>query len=572
MHCGSVYASVATRLLRPCLLPFLSKESLLIDPGDNLGVALRSLTPGEIVTLGERRVEITAAIPPKQKFTLQAMAAGERARMYGVTVGIATQPIAAGALVTTGNLKHDADGFTGTRSGKFNWQAPDVSVWRNRHFEGYHRSDGSVGTANHWVVIPMVFCETRNVNAIRSAFERALGYEKTTHYQQLATRLVETYRAGADRDAILEVTCEPLESSAASRVFPNLDGIQFLTHSLGCGGTRDDANALCGLLAGYITHPNVAGATVLSLGCENAQLEILEEAILARSPHFDKPLLTYRQQSYPDEKTLLETAIKDTFLGLVEANNISRAPASLDKLCIGVECGGSDGFSGISANPTLGALSDQVVTLGGRVILSEFPELCGVEQELVNRCVTDEVALRFTELTSAYAARARAVGSDFSQNPSPGNIRDGLITDAIKSAGAAKKGGSSPVVAALDYPEVATAPGLNLLCTPGGDVESTTAMAGAHANIILFTTGLGTPTGNPVCPVIKVSTNTELAERLPDLIDFDTGGIIRGESGIEELGCRLLDLVIEVASGRVRTKAQILGQEDFQPWKRGVSL
>ena len=548
------------------------KEALLIDPSDNLGVALRPLSPGEIVSFGEHHIEITAPIPPKQKFTLRAMAPGDRARMYGVTVGIATAAIPAGGLVSTANLKHDADGFTRTRSREYQWSPPDVSHWQGRTFDGYHRSDGSVGTANHWVVIPMVFCETRNVNAIRTAFERALGYEKTTHYQQLAARLVEAYKAGAARDALIEIACDDLTENNASRVFPNLDGIQFLTHTLGCGGTRDDANTLCGLLAGYITHPNVAGATVLSLGCENAQLEILEAAIRERSPHFDKPLLTFRQQGYADEKTLLEAAIKETFVGMTEANKATRSPAPLDKLCIGVECGGSDGFSGISANPTLGALSDQLVTLGGRIILSEFPELCGVEQELVDRCVSDKVAERFTELTSAYAARAKAVGSDFSQNPSPGNIRDGLITDAIKSAGAAKKGGNSPVVEALDYPEIATKPGLTLLCTPGGDAESTTAMAGAHAQIIIFTTGLGTPMGNPVTQVIKVSTNTELAERLPDLIDFDTGAIIRGEATIEELGNRLLDFVIEVASGRAITKAQRLGQADFQPWKRGVSL
>jgi altronate hydrolase len=341
---------------------------------------------------------------------------------------------------------------------------------------------------------------------------------------------------------------------------------------MGCGGTRNDAASLCGLLAGYITHPNVAGATVLSLGCENAQLDLLEAAIRERSPSFDKPLLTYRQQSYPDEKTLLETAIKETFLGLIEANKAERQPAPLAKLCIGVECGGSDGFSGISANPAVGALSDRVVALGGSVVLSEFPELCGVEQELIDRCVSDEVAARFTELTSAYAARAKAVGSDFSQNPSPGNIRDGLITDAIKSAGAAKKGGSSPVVETLDYPEIVRKPGLHLLCTPGGDAECTTALAGSHANLILFTTGLGTPMGNPICPVVKISTSSELARRLPDLIDFDTGPIIRGESSIEATGEALLDFVIEVASGRLQTKAQQLGQSDFQPWKRDVSL
>ncbi|MCB1203566.1 MAG: altronate dehydratase [Verrucomicrobiae bacterium] len=548
------------------------KPALLIDPSDNLGVALRALSPEETVSLGDQEVKLSETIPPKQKFTLAAMAPGDKARMYGVTVGVVTHPISAGGLVTTANLKHDADGFTGTRSGAFQWTPPSVERWSNRTFEGYHRADGSVGTANHWIVVPMVFCETRNVNAIRAAFERALGYEKTTHYQNLADRLVECYRGGGEDVAIRSIPIDDPRTSNRSRVFPNIDGIQFLTHTMGCGGTRDDAETLCGLLAGYITHPNVAGATVLSLGCENAQLEILEEQIRRRCPHFAKPLLTYRQQAFPDERTLLETAIKETFLGLIEANGLSREPAGLEHLCVGVECGGSDGFSGISANPAVGAFSDRIVALGGKVILSEFPELCGVEQELVNRCLSDEIATRFTSLTSAYAARAKAVGSDFSQNPSPGNIRDGLITDAIKSAGAAKKGGTSPVVDALDYPEMVRRPGLTLLCTPGGDVESTTALAGAHANVILFTTGLGTPTGNPVAPVVKISTNSELAKRLPDLIDFDTGAIIRGEESIEVSGEALLDLVIEVASGRLETKAQRLGQNDFQPWKRGVSL
>lgn len=547
------------------------KPALVIDPNDNLAVALRALAAGETVDLDRRAITLVEAIPAKQKFTLVDFAAGSRATMYGVTVGVATRAIPQGGLVNTENLKHDADGFTGKPRTTFRWTAPSVDRWKSRTFDGYHRADGSVGTANHWLVIPMVFCETRNVNAIRAAFERALGYEKTSAYQQLADRLAERWKSGATTEELRAIELAP-ETSAPSRLFPNLDGIQFLTHSMGCGGTRDDARTLCGLLAGYITHPNVAGATVLSLGCENAQLELLEEAIRKRSPNFDKPLLTYRQQGWPDEQTLLTAAIRDTFCALIESNHATRQPASLDHLCLGMECGGSDGFSGISANPALGALADRTVALGGKVILSEFPELCGVEQELVDRCVSEEVAARFTELTSAYAARARAVGSDFSQNPSPGNIRDGLITDAIKSAGAAKKGGTSPIVEALDYPGMVTKPGLSLLCTPGGDVESTTAMAGAHANVILFTTGLGTPTGNPVAPVIKVSSNSELARRLPDLIDFDTGPIIRGEAGIDELGEQLLDLVIEVASGRVATKAQILGQNDFQPWKRGVSL
>ncbi|MEX2581304.1 MAG: altronate dehydratase family protein [Verrucomicrobiales bacterium] len=546
--------------------------ALLIDPVDNLAVALRQLAPGEAVEVDSRVVRIAEAIPAKQKFALEDFGVGDRATLYGVTVGVATDAIPRGGLVGTRNLRHDADAFSRERQDRPAWTPPSVERWRNRTFDGFVRDDGAVGTANHWIVVPMVFCETRNVNAIRAAFERALGYAKTTHYEKLAGELVSQYRSGADPEALSSITCEELEEKRSDRVFPKVDGIKFLTHSLGCGGTREDAAALCGLLAGYITHPNVAGATVLSLGCENAQLELLEDAISERAPRFDKPLLTFKQQAYPNEKILLETAIKETFVGLTKANRTQRRPAPLDKLCLGVECGGSDGFSGISANPTLGAVSDRLVALGARVILSEFPELCGVEQELVNRCVSGEVADRFVELTAAYAERARAVGSDFSQNPSPGNIRDGLVTDAMKSAGAAKKGGTSPVVAALDYPEIVTEPGLNLLCTPGGDVESTTAMAGAHANLIVFTTGLGTPTGNPVCPVVKVSSNTELAERLPDLIDFDTGSVIRGETSPEALADDLLELIVEIASGRIQTKAQQLGQDDFQPWKRGVSL
>lgn len=548
------------------------QTALLIDPSDNLGVALQPLCPGDVVNINGHKIEITQPVAAKHKFALAPLKKGDRCTLYGVTVGVMTENLSAGGLIHTENLEHESDGFSRNREPFTKWQAPDVSPWQDRTFDGYHRSEESVGTANHWVVIPMVFCENRNVNAIRRAFERSLGYERTSHYQDFAHALVDGYRKGQSAKALSEISCDSLSEPGANRVFPNVDGIKFLTHTMGCGGTRDDANALCGLLAGYITHPNVAGATVLSLGCENAELRILEEAIHQRVPDFDRPILTFRQQEFPDEQTLLETAIRSTFIGMIEANKATRSPASLDKLSLGVECGGSDGFSGISANPTLGMASDRLVALGGKVILSEFPELCGVEQELVNRCVSDEVADRFVDLTSSYAARAEAVGSGFSHNPSPGNIKDGLITDAIKSAGAAKKGGTSPIVDAFDYPDIARKPGLNLLCTPGGDVESTTAMAGAHANIIVFTTGLGTPTGNPVCPVIKASSSTELAERLPDMIDFDTGGIIRGETDLDALSGELLDLIIEVASGRQPTKAQMLGQDDFQPWKRGVSL
>jgi altronate hydrolase len=272
------------------------------------------------------------------------------------------------------------------------------------------------------------------------------------------------------------------------------------------------------------------------------------------------------------ETDLMAMAIRQTFAGLITANECRRAPAPLSKLCVGLECGGSDGFSGISANPAIGFTSDLLVALGGSVILSEFPELCGVEQELSDRCVTTETAKRFTDLMTVYNDRAKAVGSGFDMNPSPGNVRDGLITDAIKSAGAAKKGGTSPVTDVLDYTEPVTKPGLTLLCTPGNDVESTTAEVGSGANIVLFTTGLGTPTGNPIAPVIKIATNTAMFERMKDIMDINTGTIIEGRETIEEAGSRILDYIIEVASGERIVNAVRLGQDDFIPWKRGVSL
>jgi altronate hydrolase len=361
-------------------------------------------------------------------------------------------------------------------------------------------------------------------------------------------------------------------SSTAQRLFPNVDGIKFLTHTGGCGGTRQDAEALCGLLAGYITHPNVAGATVLSLGCQNAQVDILLDEIKKRDAAFSKPLYILEQQKIGKESDLLSQAIKQTFAGLVKANEYKREPAPINKLCIGLECGGSDGFSGISANPAIGYTSDLLVAAGGSVILSEFPELCGVEQELSDRCVNNETAQRFGQLMKTYGERAKAAGSGFDMNPSPGNIKDGLITDAIKSAGAAKKGGTSPVVAVLDYPELVTKPGLNLLCTPGNDVESTTAEVGSGATVVLFTTGLGTPTGNPIAPVVKIASNTILYNKMSDIIDVNTGSIIEGEETIEQAGERILDYIIKVASGEVQVSAVRHGQDDFIPWKRGISL
>lgn len=545
---------------------------LKVHPNDNVIVALSDLPKGSSIIYENESYILTDSIPAKHKFVTESLAVGDPVIMYGVLVGKASQPVEKGGLISTLNLKHAAAEYTGKQK-DIAWTAPDVSKWKNKTFNGFHRKDGKVGTANFWLFVPTVFCENRNLEFIKDALEKELGYGKTEKYKTFTHSLVSMLASDAEG---VEKLKSPLKLEEhivpTKRVFENIDGIKFLTHQGGCGGTRQDSGALAGLLAGYCNHPNVAGVTILSLGCQHMQTDELLSEIRKRNPNFDKPLIIFEQQKSLSEEWLLTEAIRQTLLALVEANKQTRKPAPLDKLVLGVKCGGSDGFSGISANPAVGYAADLLVGLGGSVVLAEFPELNGVEQELADRCVTPELADKFVGLMRAYSAQAKAVGSGFDANPSPGNIRDGLITDAIKSAGAAKKGGTSPVTDVLDYTEPVTKPGLNLLCTPGNDVEATTGKAGSGANLILFTTGLGTPTGNPVCPVIKVATNSELAKRMPDIIDINTGTIITGEDTIESMGEKILDFCIEVASGNITPKAVCLGQDDFIPWKRGVSL
>lgn len=545
----------------------MKHKVLKIHPEDNVLVALTGLEKGTTVSFEGTEYTLQDDIPAKHKFFMNDMHAGDEVMMYGVLVGKTQNDIPRGGRITTENTKHAASGYD-WHNVAYEWQAPDVSKFKGRTFNGYHRKDGRVGTANYWLFIPTVFCENRNLDVIREAMHNELGYAVTDKYKQYTKELVAAYNKGEDIAAI------NLHASAAKteRPFKNIDGIKFLNHQGGCGGIRQDAAILSKLLAAYANHPNVGGITVLSLGCQNLQTADFLKDLEEQNPDFDKPLYIFEQQQSQSEEQLIAEAIRKTFEGLVEINKQEREPASLDKLCIGVKCGGSDGFSGISANPAVGYCSDLVVALGGKILLAEFPELCGVEQELIDRTKEENTARKFIRLMKSYETMVTNAGSGFHMNPSPGNIKDGLITDAMKSAGAAKKGGTSPVVDVLDYTEPATKPGLNLVCTPGNDVEATTGKAASGATLILFTTGLGTPTGNPVCPTIKVSTNSNLTKRMNDIIDIDCGPVIEGEKTIAEMGEEMLEYCIKAAGGEIIPKAVQLNQDDFIPWKRGVSL
>jgi altronate hydrolase len=547
----------------------MKRKVLKVHEDDNVLVALTDLSKGESIAYNGDSYVLQDDIKAKHKFFTADMQVGDKVIMYGVLVGTAQQFIPKGGWMNTSNVKHAAAPYE-YRKVEYKWTAPDVSKFKNRTFNGYHRKDGSVGTANYWLFIPTVFCENRNLDVIKEALHNELGYAVTGKYKQFAHQLLQSYQDGQSLD---DVDIFSLQSSPKlNRPFRNVDGIKFLNHQGGCGGIRQDAAVLSKLLAAYANHPNVAGVTVLSLGCQNLQVQDFKNDLKAAAPGFDKPLLIFEQQQSQSEEQLIADAIRETYKGLIEINKIERKPASLDKMCVGVKCGGSDGFSGISANPAVGYCSDLLVALNAKVLLAEFPELCGAEQNLIDRTKDETAARKFMRLMKAYSDAAEAAGSGFHMNPSPGNIKDGLITDAIKSSGAAKKGGTSPVVDVLDYTEPATKPGLSLVCTPGNDVEATTGKAASGATLILFTTGLGTPTGNPVCPTIKVSSNSNLTKRMNDIIDIDTGPVIEGDKTIEQMGEDILEYCIKAASGEVIPKAVLLNQDDFIPWKRGVSL
>lgn len=535
------------------------KTLIKIHPKDNIAIALVDFAAGAQVAFEGRPLIFLDPIRAKHKIALEDLNGGDAIHMYGVLVGKAVGAIPRGSLLTTQNVKHQTEPTRG-RTQHFSWTPPPVDHWKERTFMGYHRPDGQVGTANIWLFFPLVFCENRNIEVLREVFEKELAVQRPSKHQLILRRLL---HPSSDTPTLGDQEEKgPLESIE----------VRFITHQGGCGGIRQDSQMLAKLLAGYVNNPNVAGATVLSLGCQNLQVDIFKKALEALNPDLQKPVLIYEQQKLGTVEQMLSTVIGESFAAIKQADTIQRRPAPLSKIKLGLECGGSDGFSGISANPALGYASDILAAVGGSPILAEFPELSGVEQELVNRCVEDRDGKRFLELMRDYERSVVDAGSGFDMNPSPGNIKDGLITDAMKSAGAAKKGGTSPVTAVLDYGEYVTKPGLNLLCTPGNDVESTTALAGSGANMMVFTTGLGTPTGNPVAPVVKLSSNSELAARMPDIIDVDAGPVIKGEKTIAEMGEELLEFIIAVASGEKRTKAMELNQYDFIPWKRGVSL
>jgi len=387
----------------------MSAPYIQLHPNDNVLVALENLEVGLKISFKGMEFKLSQHVPAKHKFAIAELKTGDEVVMYGVLVGKVVQKIPQAGLISIDNITNATEAYTaGIKN--YNWTAPDVAGWKDRTFDGYHRTDGRVGTANYWLVLPLTFCENRNIEVLKSTLTESLGYPSDKDYTVDIHPLVRSYKEGASKEILLEshIIRSPQDASR-ERVFQNVDGIKFLTHDGGCGGTREDSQALCALLSGYITHPNVAGATILSLGCQHIQIPDIRHKIREMDPSFSKSLVVLEQQGRNSEEEYIAEAIKKTFVGLTEADKIQRKPAPLSKLTLGLECGGSDGFSGISANPTLGYVSDMLVALGSITILSEFPELNGIEQDLLNRCQDRKLAEKFASIMKQYAERAIAL-------------------------------------------------------------------------------------------------------------------------------------------------------------------
>jgi len=496
-----------------------------VDPRDHVVVTSGPLRAGAALPSPAGPVAVRDDVPAGHKIAVCRVEVGQVVLKYGRPIGRATNPIEVGDWVHTHNLATVLE-----EPSEYRYVPAELDMAISSEdavqsgeliFSGIRRANGTVGTRNEIWIVPTVGCVNRSAERIaRVAEDRFRG---------------------------------------------KVDGIHAFSHPYGCSQLGDDLGHTRRVLAGLIRHPNVGGALVLGLGCENNQVEALLEAAGDVDP--DR-VAFFDAQDVPDEVDEGLSAV----LRLVErAENDRREPCPISELVVGMKCGGSDGFSGISANPVVGRIADRVTGLGGRVILTEVPEMFGAERLLMNRAVDEEVFVRIVELIDRFKRYFRDHGQAIYENPSPGNLEGGLTTLEEKSLGAVQKGGRARVSDVLAYGDPVRRPGLSLLEAPGNDGVSSTAMVVSGATVLLFTTGRGTPLGFPV-PTVKISSNAEIAEKKPHWIDFNAGTVLDGDATLAEATDTLLDLVLDVASGRKLANNEKHDYREIAIWKDGVTL
>ncbi|WP_437819957.1 UxaA family hydrolase [Sorangium sp. So ce1078] len=496
-----------------------SRRAVTLDAADSVAVVLESVREGERCALpGGGAVTARGPIPLGHKIALRRIQRGSSVIKYGHPIGVATSEIEAGSWVHSHNLKSELEGTLSYEPPRapYSWPRPRASAAIPATFSGFRRSDGTVGIRNEIWIIPTVGC--------------------------------------------INKTAESVAADARGRL--GIDAHAF-SHPHGCSQLGDDRSYTRKILAGLARHPNAAGVLVLALGCENNTLDSLKAEIGAFDPDRIKFLAV---QEVSDERSAA--------LGLIEAlgryaARFRQEELPVSELTIGLKCGGSDAFSGITANPTVGCVSDLLVAWGGSALLTEVPEMFGAEAVLMERASSALVFEQTVSLINDFKSYYLRHGHEVYENPSPGNRDGGITTLEEKSLGCIRKSGTSPVSDVIAYGAPRKARGLTLVAGPGNDLVSTTALAAAGAHLILFTTGRGTPFGGPV-PTLKIATNSALAERKPAWIDFDAGRLLRG-AGLDELGEELFKLVVDVASGK-RTKSDLSGNRDIAIFKDGVTL
>ena len=495
----------------------IMQDIVKINQNDNVAVALRPLNKGEVLQTAETAVTLMEDIPQGHKFALKEIKSGEEVVKYGFRIGFAKEDIQPGQWVHVHNVK-TALGDVLT----YDYEPEghqDVEPTEHTYFEGYRRTDGKAGIRNEIWIIPTVGC----VNSIAKA----------------------------------------LETAAKKFVGGNVEDVIAFQHPYGCSQMGDDQENTRKVLADMIHHPNAGGVLVLGLGCENSNIPVLMDYIGA----YDEQRVKFLQcQDVEDE---MEEAMKLIGELAVYAGAFSREKIDASELIIGMKCGGSDGLSGITANPVVGAFSDLLVSKGGTTILTEVPEMFGAETLLMNRCATPELFDKTVDLINNFKNYFTSHNQTIYENPSPGNKKGGISTLEDKSLGCTQKSGSALVKGVLEYGEPVKVKGLNLLSAPGNDLVAATALAVSGAHMVLFTTGRGTPFASPV-PTVKISSNSKLAGHKNNWIDFNAGRMVEDKTK-EELAEELLGYVLEVASGR-KVKSEEAGFHDMAIFKQGVTL
>lgn len=491
-------------------------DYIIIDNNDSVGVALKDIQTGYTLESHYGRLSLLENIPAGHKFALRDIKDGEPVIKYGHTIGYAIGKISAGSRVHTKNLRTSLGDIL---SYSYVPEFEELKNTEKAYFNGYRRKDGKAGIRNQVWIIPTVGC----VNSIALALERKASF------------LIEG----------------------------SLEGIIAFPHPYGCSQLGDDQDNTLKLLAGLIRHPNAAGILVLGLGCENCNIDVLKSYIETIDDERVKFLQCQDTEDEIEEGIRLLKELSDY------AKQFTREPIEAKELIVGLKCGGSDGFSGITANPLVGDFSDILISKQGTAILTEVPEMFGAENILMKRCKSEEIFNKTVSMINGFKEYYISHDQPIYENPSPGNKEGGITTLEEKALGCTQKAGSAPVEDVLSYGEPVINRGLNLLSAPGNDLVATTALAASGAHLVLFTTGRGTPFGSCV-PTIKISSNSKLAKVKNNWIDFDAGKLAKGADR-NKLSEELFSYVIEVASGK-KVKAEEAGFYDIAIWKQGVTL